>query len=50
MDNCYVKQPVKVIGHIVHEPTRSSIPVYDKIGLFRRLMIKVCFELKYKKI
>jgi hypothetical protein len=31
MDNYYVKQPVKVIGYIVHEPTRSSIPVYDKM-------------------
>nr|DAH35794.1 MAG TPA: hypothetical protein [Caudoviricetes sp.] len=50
MDSFYVKQPVKIIVYIVHEPTRTSIPVYDKIGFFQRIMIRMCFGLKYKKI
>lgn len=38
------------IGQLVHEPTMSRISVYKPISRFKRLMLKVCFGLKYKKI
>ena len=37
------------IGYLQHEETNTKIPVYVSIGLFKRLMLKWCFGLKYKK-
>lgn len=50
MDNYYIKQSSKIVSYLVHEPTKSNISVYKKIGFFQRIMIRVCFGLKYKKI
>lgn len=50
MDNYYIKQSGKMVAYLVHEPTKSNIAVYKKIGFFQRFMIRVCFGLKYKKI
>lgn len=38
------------IGQLVHEPTMSRISVYKTISRFKRLMLKWCFGLKFKKI
>ena len=32
---------------IEHEPTKEQIPVYSKIGWFKRLMLKWRFGMKY---
>lgn len=40
---------VKPIGYIEHKPTKSRIGVYQPIGWFRRLMLRLCFGLKYHK-
>lgn len=50
MDNYYIKQSGKIVAYLVHEPTKSNIAVYKKIGFFQRIMIRMCFGLKYKKI
>lgn len=38
------------IGHLKHEPTGYSLAVYKPISRFKRLMLKVCFGLKFEKI
>lgn len=40
----------KPIGYLLHEPTKTHIPVYKPISRFKALMIKWCFGLKYEKI
>lgn len=40
---------VKPIGRLEHKPTLSCIPVYYKIGWFRRLMLNWCLGLKYQE-
>lgn len=48
LDLCGTLQKQKEpIGYLEHKPTHSSIPVYEKIGWFKRLLIDWCFELKY---
>ena len=37
------------IGYLEHKPTHNKISVYSKMGLFKRLMIKYFFGLKYIK-
>lgn len=39
----------KSIGYLYHEATNSTIPVYHKINIFKRLMLKLCFGIKYIK-
>ena len=46
----FVKPPDPKVDYFVHEPTRSLIPVYKRIGPSRRLIIRLCFGLKYEKI
>lgn len=38
------------IGQLVHEPTMSRISVYKPISRFKRLMLRLCFGLKFEKI
>lgn len=38
------------IGQLVHEPTMTRLSVYKPISRFKRLMLKVCFGLKFEKI
>ena len=45
----YVRIP-KGIGYLIHEETDTKITVYSSISLFKRLMLKWCFGLKYKKV
>ena len=37
------------IGYFDYKPTHYRINVYDKIGWFKRVMIKFCFGLEYIK-
>lgn len=37
------------IGYLTHKPSRSEIPVYEKISWFKSLMLRVCFGLVYTK-
>lgn len=39
----------KPIAYLVHEPTRCLVGVYKPIGWFKRLMLKWCLGLEYKK-
>ncbi len=43
-------QEEKPIGYLLNEPTKTQITVYKPISLFKALMIKWCFGLKYKKL
>lgn len=43
----FVKSP-KPIGYLIHKPTHSYISVFTKIGWFRRLMIRICFDIQYR--
>ena len=38
------------IGQLVHEPTMTTIKVYNPISRFKRIMLRWCFGLKYEKI
>lgn len=37
------------IGYLKSEETRARIAVFSKISLFKRLMMRWCFGLKYIK-
>lgn len=41
-----IKKPV---AYLLHEATKSQIPVYKKINRFQRFMIRICFGLEYIK-
>ena len=47
--NGSIVQMPKTIGYLEHEETKTRIPVYKRIGWFRRCMLRWCFEVKYKK-
>lgn len=38
------------IGKLIHDPTGYSIAVYKPISRFKRLMLRLCFGLKFEKI
>lgn len=38
------------IGLLIHEPTMSRIHVYKPISRFKRLMLRLCFGLKFERI
>lgn len=40
----------KPIATLEHKPTMASISVYEPIGRFKRLMLKWCFGLEYRKM
>lgn len=46
----FLIKPPKVVGYLVHEPTHTRISVFKRIGPFRRLMIRLCFNLKYEEL
>lgn len=51
MDNGFkIKLPDSPIGELIHRPTHSSIAVYHKINWFRRIMLKLYFDLDYRKL
>lgn len=41
---------VEPIGYIVHKPTKSTFGVYHPIGWFRKMMLRLCFGLEYRKV
>lgn len=49
-NNYKLKEQDKPVAYLEHEPTKSNIAVFKKIGFLQRVMIRVCFGLKYKKI
>lgn len=46
----FLAKPPKEVGYLVHEPTHTSISVFKRIDPFRRLMIRLCFNLKYEEL
>ena len=40
----------KPIGYLEYKPCNMRISVYSKMGLFKRVMIKYFFGLKYVKL
>lgn len=48
--NCHLVEPRKPIGYLRHDPTGYSLAVYKPISRFKRLMLRWCFGLKFKKI
>ena len=48
-DGANIRIP-EAIGYLRHEEIRLKIDVYAPISLFKRLMLKWCFGLKYKKV
>ena len=49
MNTYFIDQPPKMVAMLIHEPTKTSIPVFKPMNCFQRLMIKWCFGLKYQK-
>lgn len=47
--DCRINIP-KVYGYLRHEPTQVQWACYKPIGKFKRLMLKWCFGLEYKKL
>lgn len=41
---------VPTIGYLRHEPTGYSLAVYKPISRFKRLILRLCFGLKFDKI
>lgn len=48
MNRHFINQP-KIVAMLIHEPTKTSISVYKPMNYFQRLMIKLCFGIKYQK-
>ncbi len=40
----------KVVAQLVHEQTKSIIPVFKPMNWLQRRMIKWCFGLKYQNV
>lgn len=47
-DGYYIQVPI--VGHLVHKPTGYCISVYKPISRFKRMMLKWCFGIEYKKV
>ena len=43
-------KPEKPVAYLQHEATKTQIGVYKKINRFQRLMMRICFGLKYIKL
>lgn len=39
----------KKVGLLIHRPTHTQIVVFEPIGWFKRMMIRWCFGLEYRK-
>lgn len=50
-DYMQTHEPVirKPIAYLRHEPTMSCFPVYQRIGIVRRLWLRLFFGLEYKE-
>ena len=44
-----LKEQDNPVAYLEHEQTRTIIAVFKPICRFQRLMIRICFGLKYKK-
>lgn len=44
-----IDQP-KAVAQLVHEYTKSVIPVFKSMNWLQRIMIKLCFGLRYEKL
>lgn len=49
LDGYKVQTPPKPIGYLEHEESKTRIPVFKRIGWFRRRMLRWCFGVKYIK-
>ena len=50
-ENYYkLKEQDKPVAYLEHEPAKTNISVYKHICWFQRVMIRICFGLKYKKV
>lgn len=49
LDGYKVQIPPKPIGYLEHEESMTRIPVFKRIGWFRRRMLRWCFGVKYIK-
>ena len=50
LDDYYkVHTPPKPIGYLEHEETMTRMPVFKRIGWFRRCMLRWCIGVKYTK-
>jgi len=47
MDDCKVQTPHKPIGYLEDEESMTRLPVFKRIGWFRRMMLRLAFGLKY---
>lgn len=47
--NFFIEQP-KVVAQLVHEYTKSVIPVFKPMNWLQRRMIKWCFGFRYEKL
>lgn len=48
--NCEYVWMEMPVGQLVHKYTHTRFCVYHKIGWFKKIMLKICFGLKYEKI
>lgn len=49
LDGYKVQTLPKPIGYLEHEESMTRIPVFKRIGWFRRRMLRWCFGVKYIK-
>lgn len=49
IDESFLKS-ITPIGHLRHEPTGYTLAVYKPISRFKRLMLRLCFGLKFEKV
>lgn len=40
----------KIYGYLNHDATKTTLTCYQSIGWFKRLMLKLCFGLRFEKI
>lgn len=40
----------EIIGYLEHKPSKLSIAVYEPIGWFKRMMLRLCFGFEYHKL
>ena len=48
-DDCRIQTPPTPIGYLELEEAMTRIPVFKRIGWFRRMMLRWAFGLKYNK-
>lgn len=48
-ENTFHFEQPKAVAQLVHEATKSIIPIYKPLNWFQRRMIRLCFGFKYEK-